>query len=586
MATLDHASLHRANLVVWKGSVRGALSSFVLTVPIVGASSASPWLWSWPLLMGALVLVRVVASRRFFSLPEPVQLEQAVRWRRRAILASTLTGLCWGPGVIVAAASDSMARMLVVMAIAGMIPGAAMSLAAIPGAFLGLVIPLWAISCLSLLLNARSRTEQGFSLLSVVMLPLLFKASRAMFAEFERVTALTVEQARLMKELEAARDAALTAAGARSEFLAVMSHELRTPLNGVVGLTELLLQTTLDDEQHHLAHDARESAQVLLSLISGVLDLSKIDAGHLDLEPTDFALRDEVGQLRSLFALGAQDKGLAFQVEVDDALPGLVRGDWNRLRQVLVNLLGNALKFTDRGHVSCRLRAGATVGSVRFEVEDSGIGLSAEQRGRVFEPFTQADASISRRFGGTGLGLTISKRLVELMGGQLELESREGQGSCFRFEVWLPAARRPSAPTPVPVISVGLAGRRVLVCDDNEVNLRVASGLLARAGCTVELTRNGAEALRALEGGHFDVVLMDLQMPVMDGYEALRRARAVGATVLDAEVPFVAVTASASQEDEERCRAVGFDAWLTKPIDPARLRSTLEQLLRRDAGSR
>ena len=582
---MDHASIHRANLVVWKGSVRGAFSSFVLSIPIAGATHVSPWLWGWPVLMGSLEVVRVFAARRFFSLSDDQQRAQARRWRRRAIVASTVTGVCWAPGIVAASASDSMARMVMVMAISGMIPGAAMTLAAIPAAFLGLAVPLWAVSCLALLLNARSTAEQLYALLTVVMLPLLLRAAREIFGEVERATALAIEQASLLGQLAQARDAALTAAGARSEFLAVMSHELRTPLNGVVGLTELLLQTKLDDEQRQLAHDARESAQVMLSLISGVLDLSKIDAGHLDLELNDFALHDEVGRLRSLFTLRARDKALDFRVEVDPDVPGTVRGDWYRLRQVLVNLVGNSLKFTDRGHVTCRVRRGQAPEAVRFEVEDSGIGLSAEQRARLFQPFTQADPSISRRFGGTGLGLAISKRLVELMGGSLAIESTEGQGSCFSFEVVLPTSHpqlaAPVQPMPAPGPSSALSGRRVLVCDDNEVNLKVASGLLRRVGCTVELARNGAEGVRALEASHFDAVLMDLQMPVMDGYEAVRRARTPGAAVLDTSVPFVAVTASASQEDERRCREVGFDGWLTKPIDPVRLVQTLEQLLPR-----
>jgi signal transduction histidine kinase/ActR/RegA family two-component response regulator len=574
-------SFHRANTMVWKGSIRGGAASLMLSSLVVGGSSAPTWLWAWPACFALLALLRRNRAHRFFFLAPAEQRAERVAWRRWATVISGLTGLLWIPGVVLMWQSTELNdRLLVIIVISGLIPGATVSLSAIPPAFLAMVVPLWLGAVLALSLGAHTLREQLFAASTVVLMPLLLRTGRALHTEFERVTTLTIRQAGLMEELGRARDTALAAAGARSEFLAVMSHELRTPLNGVVGLTELLLQTRLDAEQQQLAADARESAQVLISLISGVLDLSKIDAGHLELEVTDVALREEVGKLRALFELRAKEKQLTFVVDVGDEVDSLVRGDWYRLRQVLVNLIGNALKFTERGSITCRVRRGAAPRWVRFEVEDTGIGLSPEQLQRLFRPFAQADASIQRRFGGTGLGLTISKRLVELMGGELVVASVEGQGTTFSFEAELPAAAVASSASmsaaQAPVVS--LAGRRLLVCDDNEINLKVASRLLEKVGCVVELARNGAEALRALEHASFDAVLMDLQMPVMDGFEAVRRAKASGSRI-DQGMPFVALTASAGQADHAQALAAGFDAWVTKPIEPARLFGTIERLV-------
>ncbi len=573
-------SLHRANIVVWNGSVQGGIASFFLSCVVVGGSASAPtWLWAWPACFALLALLRRSRSTVFFALPEVTQRAQTRPWRRWAAAISTVTGLLWLPGVVLMWAShEANDRILVILVLSGLIPGATVSLSAIPAAFVGMVVPLWLGALVALSLGATTAREYAFAASTVFLMPLLLRTGRALHAEFERVTALTIRQGVLLEELSRARDTALAAAGARSEFLAVMSHELRTPLNGVVGLTELLLQTRLDAEQQQLAADARESAQVLISLISSVLDLSKIDAGHLELELTEVPLRDEVAKLRALFELRAKEKQLHFTIEVSDEIAPLVHGDWYRLRQVLVNLIGNALKFTDRGGVTCRVRRGHGPALVSFEVEDTGIGLSVAQRQRLFQPFVQADASIQRRFGGTGLGLTISKRLVELMGGELRVESTEGHGTTFSFEAELPAVTSVAAVVSATPHAANLVGRRVLVCDDNEINLKVAGRLLEKAGCVVELARNGAEALRALEGSFYDAVLMDLQMPVMDGLEAVRRARAHGSRV-DPAMPFVALTASAGKADHAEALAAGFDAWLTKPIEPARLFLTLEGLV-------
>jgi signal transduction histidine kinase/CheY-like chemotaxis protein len=582
---VEFAVREHANSVVSQGSTRAAITNVLLAVLLVAGNDGalrSAWIWAW---LGALSFVyglRVALARRFAAAPSAAQHRDTALWRRRFIRSATLGGLCWAPGVgMLWALSQPEDRFLILLAIGGMLPAVTATLSAIPTAMVGYLLPIWLVAGVALAVTAQKVSHFVAAFFSLALVPLLRQATRVIHDEFRRAIRSNLEQQRLLRQLERARDAALASAGARSEFLSVMSHELRTPLNGVVGLTRLLADTPLDADQRELAQDAQTSAQMLLELINGVLDLSRLDAGGVELEAVDFELRVELERLRRLFEPRAREKHLQLRFEVQHGVSARVRGDWFRLRQVLVNLVGNALKFTDRGTVWCRVVAAAPADAsvpLRFEVEDTGIGLAPEQRERLFQPFAQADASTTRRFGGTGLGLNISMRLVALMGGELQVESSPGVGSRFWFEVSLapPAAEAaPEAPaknpTPAP-------GHRVLVCDDNEINLKVASRLLERAGYQVEVRRNGAQALEAMASARFDAVLMDLQMPVMDGYEALRRTRAPDSLVLDRAVPMVALTASASAEDRDACQAAGFEAFLTKPIEAGQLVSTLQSL--------
>jgi signal transduction histidine kinase/ActR/RegA family two-component response regulator len=374
---------------------------------------------------------------------------------------------------------------------------------------------------------------------------------------------------------ESAQRQAHKLAQAKSEFLAKMSHEIRTPLNGVIAAADLMAATQLNDEQRELLDTLRLSAKTLLGIINDILDFSKIEAGRMVLETLPFTPTVLVEEVVSIMAPAAHSKGLTVRTELSSSLPHSVAGDPLRLRQILLNFVGNAIKFTACGEVvirAMRLKKGeGQLAWLRFEVQDTGVGIPPEKQAGIFDAFTQADSSVTRQYGGTGLGLAICKRLVELMGGQIGVYSQPGQGSCFWFEVPLPVIQEnaPEETTAQPsgsaLNSHELDGVRVLLVEDNPVNQKVAIRMLQKLGCVVELAENGQQALEKLERASYDIVLMDMQMPVMDGLTATRLLRQREQQTGHHQV-VIALTANAMQTDRELCLEAGMDDYLSKPL--------------------
>ena len=559
----------------------------VIAYAMWGRVSAT-WVFTWLVLRLGLALFRTWETRRFER--DTLRALRLPHWHRRFDALIVADNLAWSiiTLVFVPATQNTMmgalllASVLCVTALGVFVLVSSMRTAVIN--FVSILIPVMVYAW-------RDGNDDAWVLLTSALIYgiVLTQETWRSNQSWAEMTRLRIQSDSVAAEREHARQVAVDASLAKSRFLANMSHEIRTPMNGILGMSELLRHTSLSDEQARYAQSISTAANALHDLLGDILDLSKIEEGKIALERVNFDPVKLLDGTARIYSELASARGTALILDIDLAALPNVSGDPTRLRQVVTNLLGNALKFTEGGTISLHARCIAGPPNdashwIRVRVTDTGIGMTAQQQAQLFQRFSQADASTTRRFGGSGLGLVICKHLVELMGGDIRVESEVGNGSSFWFDVplldALPTKVSPVGNAALPDVAAATTAprqARVLVAEDNPVNQLVVRAMLERLGMSVLVVQDGAQAVAEVQTHAIELVLMDCQMPIMDGYDATMAIRALGTDA--SRIPIIALTANALSEDQERCLSAGMNGYLSKPVSGAALAQMLTQHL-------
>lgn len=577
----DQAIAREGAILVYEYSKKTPLVYSILaclTILLLPPSAYSTQFWIWCAVAVAVIATRTVISRAY----EQGQYDSysGERLIRRLRIMVVISGLLWGalPGVIGWSADNSYESFVPVFlaAIAAGGIGVFSSVLWLARTFVLCICVPFIIHCL-----LSSAVTALFGVSVVAYGAYLVYVCKTMNQMTTRTLTLTHDKEVLIADLEKARKEAEAASQAKSDFLAKMSHEIRTPLNGILGVAGIIKETVNDNETYEHIRTIHESGRVLLSLVNDILDISKIEAGKLQLHLSSFSIAEEVNRVRTLLEPLAHEHRLTLTFSVDPRCQHVYLGDVLKLGQVLTNLVGNGIKFTPPGgRVSLTVRPGEG-DRVEFVVKDSGVGIPQEDIGRIFQAFEQSDKVFGHHAGGTGLGLTICSHLVSLMGGVLCVDSTVKKGSTFSFSISLPRSKKKEIPDEVYSPEVTFApGLSVLVAEDNGVNQLVARKVLERTGCKVTTVENGREALRVLDTHAFDVILLDCRMPILDGYDTARAIRKWG-KIRNSYIPVIAVTAQAMEEDKALCYAAGMDGYVTKPFDKHALVAEIKRVLNR-----